>query len=113
MTLALRSLPAKTIARTLLVALNTANDHIPAKSPHSALAGPSRTHPVIRERPDPPAQRRQADIAPCIVTFRSRRPVLAVLVVDRFVGRAIGAKGAIRPPAARLRNIRAGSAYDA
>lgn len=79
MTPALRSLPAKTIARTLPVTLNTANDHIkatlpdrrrqprrpdghripgsqharavagdPAKSPYSALAWPSRTHPVIR-----------------------------------------------------------------
>jgi hypothetical protein len=37
-----------------------------------------------------------ADIALCIVTLRSRCPVLAVLIVDRFVDRAIGAKGAIR-----------------
>jgi hypothetical protein len=94
MTLVLRSLPAKTIPRTLPVTLNTANDHIKAifakagigsrgdlmatvfrdhacqsrsRRPGKVTApgarpGPSRSHPVIRERPDPhdpPAQRRQ------------------------------------------------------
>jgi hypothetical protein len=38
MTPVLRSLPAKTIARTLPVTLNTANDHIEATLPRPAPA---------------------------------------------------------------------------
>ena len=47
------------------------------------------------------------------VTFCSWHPVAAMVGVDRFVDRAVGATVQSGPSVARLRGIRAASAYDA